>query len=66
MPKMKTKSGTKKRFKVTASGGIKFGAAHKRHRMRNKTNRMRRNARGMQMMSERDVGIVLNYMPYAR
>ncbi|HSF90715.1 MAG TPA: bL35 family ribosomal protein, partial [Paracoccaceae bacterium] len=33
MPKMKTKSGAKKRFKVTASGRIKAGQAGKRHGM---------------------------------
>ena len=33
MPKMKTKSGAKKRFSRTASGKIKFKPAHKRHRL---------------------------------
>ncbi|MFQ5438957.1 MAG: 50S ribosomal protein L35, partial [Paracoccaceae bacterium] len=31
MPKMKTKSGAKKRFTVTASGRVKAGQAGKRH-----------------------------------
>ena len=31
MPKMKTKSGAKKRFKFTASGKVKVAAAGKRH-----------------------------------
>ena len=31
MPKMKTNSGAKKRFKVTGSGKIKRGKAFKRH-----------------------------------
>ncbi len=31
MPKMKTHSGTKKRFKVTGSGRIKRGQAYKSH-----------------------------------
>ena len=33
MPKMKTKSGAKKRFKMTASGRVKAGVAGKRHRL---------------------------------
>jgi len=33
MPKMKTKSGAKKRFKVTASGRVKSAQAGKRHGM---------------------------------
>ena len=35
MPKMKTKSGAKKRFKFTASGKIKTGQVGKRHRLIN-------------------------------
>src|SRR3546814_9968671 len=33
MPKLKTKSGVKKRFKFTASGKVKHGVAGKRHRL---------------------------------
>jgi large subunit ribosomal protein L35 len=33
MPKLKTKSGVKKRFKITATGKIKHGVAGKRHRL---------------------------------
>jgi large subunit ribosomal protein L35 len=33
MPKMKTKSGAKKRFRFTASGLVKAGVAGKRHRL---------------------------------
>ena len=33
MPKLKTKSGVKKRFRLTASGKIKAGVAGKRHRL---------------------------------
>ena len=37
MPKMKTKSGAKKRFKFTANGKIKTGQAGKRHRLISKS-----------------------------
>ncbi|MBW8859184.1 MAG: 50S ribosomal protein L35, partial [Caulobacter sp.] len=33
MPKLKTKSGAKKRFKITATGLLKAGVAGKRHRL---------------------------------
>ena len=33
MPKLKTKSGAKKRFKFTATGKVKAGVAGKRHRL---------------------------------
>ncbi|MEM7614734.1 MAG: 50S ribosomal protein L35, partial [Pseudomonadota bacterium] len=39
MPKMKTKSGAKKRFKMTASGRVKAGQAGKRHGMIKRSNK---------------------------
>ncbi|HVU22192.1 MAG TPA: 50S ribosomal protein L35, partial [Rhizomicrobium sp.] len=41
MPKMKTKSGAKKRFKFSATGKIKTGKAYKRHRLISKSKRAR-------------------------
>ena len=46
MPKMKTKSGAKKRFRLTASGKVKMPVAGKRHGMRKRTNRFLRQATG--------------------
>ena len=66
MPKMKTKSSAKKRFKVTASGRIKCGQAGKRHGMIKRSRKFIRNARGTTVMSKQDEGIVKTYMPYAR
>ena len=37
MPKMKTKSGAAKRFKVTKSGKVKFQRQGKRHLLENKS-----------------------------
>ena len=42
MPKMKTKSGAKKRFKVSASGRVKRGQAFKRHILTKKTTKGKR------------------------
>ena len=66
MPKMKTKSSAKKRFKVTASGLIKAGQAGKRHGMIKRTTKFIRDARGTTTLSAPDTKIVLKYMPYDR
>jgi large subunit ribosomal protein L35 len=66
MPKLKTKSGTKKRFRLTATGKIKFAPAFKRHGLSKRPKKMKRQARGTQIMNESDRKLVLEYMPYAR
>jgi len=66
MPKMKTKSSAKKRFKVTASGLIKAGQAGKRHGMIKRTTKFIRQARGTTVLSDQDTKIIKSYMPYAR
>lgn len=67
MPKMKTKSGAKKRFKVTGKGRVKFKAAYMRHMQMNKPKSMKRKARGTTHLCEADAGIVLeNFVPYQR
>jgi large subunit ribosomal protein L35 len=66
MPKMKTKSGAKKRFKVTASGRVKVAQAGKRHGMIKRTPKFIRQARGMSVLSAQDEAIVKIYMPYHR
>jgi|TARA_R110002072_G_scaffold284100_1_gene448021 large subunit ribosomal protein L35 len=66
MPKMKTKSSAKKRFKVTASGRVKAGQAGKRHGMIKRSNKFIRDARGMTVLSAPDEKIVKAFMPYAR
>jgi large subunit ribosomal protein L35 len=66
MPKMKNKSSAKKRFKVTATGRVKFTQAGKRHGMIKRTAKFVRNARGTAVMSDPDTKIVKQYMPYDR
>lgn len=65
MPKMKTKSGAKKRFKVRASGGIKRGQAFKRHILTKKTTKSKRQLRGMCGVHDSDKAQVRAMMPYA-
>jgi large subunit ribosomal protein L35 len=67
MPKMKTKSGAKKRFKVTAGGKVKCQASRKRHGMINRPTKFIRNARGTMVLSDEDAKIVKTYfLPYGR
>lgn len=67
MPKLKTKSAAKKRFKVTATGKVKAKSAFTRHMMRNKSTKMKRQARGTKILNIADaVKILINYLPYKR
>lgn len=63
MPKIKTHSGAKKRFKVTASGKVKSGYVGKRHGLRKRTQKMKRNARGMKVLFKTDgINIIKHYL----
>ena len=65
MSKLKTKSGAKKRFKLTATGKVKAGQAGKRHGMIKRTNKQIRNKCGTTVMADADQKIVKkNYIPY--
>ncbi|WP_298676351.1 50S ribosomal protein L35 [uncultured Lentibacter sp.] len=66
MPKMKTKSSCKKRFKMTASGKVRAAQAGKQHGMIKRTNKFIRDARGTTILSEPDAKIIKSMMPYAR
>lgn len=62
MPKLKTKSAVKKRFKLTATGKVKRTTAYKRHCLACKTPKMKRQARGGAIMNECDAQIVKRFM----
>lgn len=66
MPKLKTKSSAKKRFKVTSSGKILAAQANKQHNMRKRSKRQLRNNRGTTVLCAADTGLILSYMPYNR
>ena len=65
MPKLKTKSSAKKRFKITARGKVVMAQAGKRHGMIKRTNSQIRKKRGTAIMSKQDGKIVKSYMPYS-
>lgn len=56
MPKVKTHSSAKKRFKVTGSGKIKRFQAKTSHMMRNKSKKAKLNLRGSTLVSSADEG----------
>ncbi len=66
MSKLKTKSGVKKRFKVTASGRVKVAQSGKRHGMIKRTPKQIRQKRGTDTLEKPDEIIVKKWMPYAR
>jgi large subunit ribosomal protein L35 len=65
MPKLKSKSGAKKRFRLTASGKVRGNFAKKRHNLRKRSQKMKRNSRGTQILADADARIVKSYLPYA-
>ena len=64
MPKLKTKSGAKKRFKLTASGKVRHKQSGKNHGMIKRSNKQIRNQRGTAILTDQDARIVKKFLPY--
>ena len=65
MPKMKTKSSAKKRFRVRGSGSVKRAMANKRHILTKKTTKSKRQLRGTTGIHSTNADSVKAMMPYA-
>ena len=65
MPKMKTKSGAKKRFRVRPGGTVKRGQAFKRHILTKKTTKNKRHLRGIVGVHDGDMGSIAKMLPSA-
>jgi large subunit ribosomal protein L35 len=61
MPKLKTKSGAKKRFKITGTGKVVYAHQGKRHGMIKRTNKAIRNLRGTNVLFKTDGDNVKKY-----
>ncbi|WP_375460940.1 50S ribosomal protein L35 [uncultured Enterovirga sp.] len=61
MPKLKTKSGAKKRFKISGTGKVIMGQAGKRHGMIKRSNKFLRNQRGTAVMFKGDADNVKKF-----
>ena len=62
MPKLKTKSGAKKRFKITGTGKVVYAQRGKRHMMIRRTNKQIRNLRGTSILFKTDGEKVKKYL----
>jgi large subunit ribosomal protein L35 len=65
MPKMKTKSGAKKRFRVRPGGTVKRGQAFKRHILTKKSTTRKRQLRGAVNVHETNMGHMAQMLPFA-
>jgi large subunit ribosomal protein L35 len=54
MPKFKTHSGAKKRYKVTGSGKLKRQQANRRHYLEHKSSRLTRRLKGDRIVAKAD------------
>ena len=62
---MKSKSGAKKRFRLTATGKIRHGQVGKRHGMIKRSNEQIRELRGTSNISDSEVRRIKRWIPYA-
>lgn len=64
MTKMKTHSGSKKRFKVTATGKVKRSQAFKKHILTKKSTKRKRNLRKSVIASPANEANIKKMIPY--
>jgi len=64
MPKLKTKSAAKKRFRFTGTGKIIGNVACKRHGMSKRPQKMKRQARGTFILPPDAAVCAAKYFPY--
>ena len=65
MPKMKSKRGAAKRFKVRGSGSIKRAGAYKRHILTKKSTQTKRKLRGTTNVHDSDMRTIRSMLPYS-
>ena len=66
MPRLKTKSSVKKRFKISSTGKLVVGNVGKRHGMSKRTNSFIRSSKGTRVLSKSASIIVESMMPYGK
>jgi len=65
MPKLKTNSGAKKRFRVNKKGTVKYRQANARHNFTNKSPKQKRQNRGTSTLVHQDAKKVIKELfPY--
>lgn len=66
MPKMKSKSGAKKRFRATGTGKFKRGTKGRRHLLTHKSTKRKRRMRKPKYVDKAQDHQVAAMLPYAR
>lgn len=64
MPKLKTHTGAKKRFKMTKTGKIKRAKAYKSHILNKKTSKRKRGLRQATYADKTNVEAIKHLLPY--
>ncbi|MDR1696260.1 MAG: 50S ribosomal protein L35 [Endomicrobium sp.] len=64
MPKMKTHSGAKKRFKVTGSGKVKYKKPGQRHLLTGDSGNQNRKSRKASIVDKADMNAMKKFLPY--
>jgi len=64
MPKIKTHSSSKKRFKLTGTGKVKRAKAYKSHILTKKTTKRKRNLRQTAVASDANAPTIKKMIPY--
>jgi large subunit ribosomal protein L35 len=64
MPKLKTHSGAKKRFKLTKNGKVKFQHTNKRHRLNQKDTKRKRQLRAGAYADSANIAAIKTMIPY--
>ena len=66
MPKMKSNSGAKKRFKITGTGRVKRNKAYRRHILTKKTSTQKRGLRKHALVDKTQEHQIKAMLPYAK
>lgn len=64
MPKLKSHSGAKKRFKMTKNGKVKRGSAFTSHILNKKSRKVKRNNRHPQYVDKTNAAAIKEMLPY--
>ncbi len=64
MPKIKTRRGAAKRFKITGSGKVRRRRAYLRHILSTKTRKQKRNLRRPTLVAKSEVKAIKKLVPY--
>ena len=66
MPKLKSHSGAKKRFKFTKNGKIKKASANKSHILNKKSTKRKRRLIKADYLYKNNIGAIKTMLPYAK